>query len=498
MLAASRSSVEVAVELPFTIVFEPPSWSELRAQLRMRGHWVAGLIVALTIGTAYLLSSLAHADAVAASGSVPLALTSQPVHARVWVDGRERGATPLKLMVEPGAHTVVLKAHDAQDAQYSVDVGRDGAALAAVLWRHQLGAIRLRPALPGASLADARLLDDGTVGLSIALPPGGQLEAWRLDPSTGALESVLTNVAGPRVVFAPDGLYLAHIGSEIGPPSARDSRLRAAQWPATMVWLFEARAAAPTAAWRAPLESSEELVDASWSPQVERLLVLSKQVLTGGGVHSRGWLVERDTQHAQQVLSLPSEIVPGSEAWSPDGRAVAFVAHAGELNALCLLRLDGGFQYVADLDPSSLPPLGYPPLAWSADGQRLVFVAPHQHPPGAALGWLQRDTRHAVYIAGLDDPTPVASSDTDMDMATWREDGQLLGLGRGSVESPLSVRLLNRSGGSAQPLVDLPLRPPSRYAALWNVRQARLLVASQAGTGGIDYWLVSLGTDGEA
>ena len=55
------------MELPFTIVFEPPSRSELRALLRMRGHWVAGLIVALTIGTAYILANSARADAGAAA-----------------------------------------------------------------------------------------------------------------------------------------------------------------------------------------------------------------------------------------------------------------------------------------------------------------------------------------------------------------------------------------------------------------------------------------------
>ena len=98
------------MELPFTIVFEPPSWSELRALLRMRGHWVAGLIVALTIGTAYLLSNVARADAVAASALVPLALNSQPVGASVRFDGRDRGSTPLNLAVEPGPHTLALKA----------------------------------------------------------------------------------------------------------------------------------------------------------------------------------------------------------------------------------------------------------------------------------------------------------------------------------------------------------------------------------------------------
>src|SRR5262249_53367806 len=75
-LRSPRSSAEVAVDLPFTIVFEPPSRSELRALLRMRGHWVAGLIVALTIGTVYLLVAVARTDAVASGAPVPLAVAS--------------------------------------------------------------------------------------------------------------------------------------------------------------------------------------------------------------------------------------------------------------------------------------------------------------------------------------------------------------------------------------------------------------------------------------
>jgi hypothetical protein len=117
------------VELPFTIVFEPPSQKELRAILRMRGIWVAGLIVALAIGTLVVVAGVGRADAVASIGPAPLELTSRPAGAQVWLDGRELGRTPLSLLVEPGAHSVQLKAADALDAQYTLQVGTEGAAL---------------------------------------------------------------------------------------------------------------------------------------------------------------------------------------------------------------------------------------------------------------------------------------------------------------------------------------------------------------------------------
>ena len=103
------------MELPFTVVFEPPSRAELRAGLRMRRTWVAGALLALAIGTPVLVSTVGHADAGASGVSVPLELTSRPAGAGVWLDGRERGVTPLEVQVEPGPHRVRLTARAALD-----------------------------------------------------------------------------------------------------------------------------------------------------------------------------------------------------------------------------------------------------------------------------------------------------------------------------------------------------------------------------------------------
>src|SRR5438046_3627257 len=129
----------------------------------MRGHWVAGSIVALAIGAAYVLANVAHADAHAGSMAASFELTSRPSGAGVWIDGHQRGTTPLQLSVETGAHSVLLKSPGALDGQYSVDVGADGSTLDAILWRHQPSITRLRPALPGAVLEDVRVLDDGSL-----------------------------------------------------------------------------------------------------------------------------------------------------------------------------------------------------------------------------------------------------------------------------------------------------------------------------------------------
>jgi hypothetical protein len=498
MLGPSRSPAEVAVELPFTVVFEAPSQSELQDVLRMRGTWAAGLIVALAIGSLYLLAGVRRADAGAPGGAVPLALSSRPVGAAVWLDGHVRGQTPVELLVEAGPHTLLFKTSDGLDGDYALQVPADGAALEATLWRRAPGLTRLRPALPGATLSDARLLSDGGVGLVIGLPPGRRLQAWHLDPRTGALELALADVAGPRLTFAPDGRGLAYVGSEVGPavdPSEATTLGTAAD---RVVWLVPPGASAPRAAWRAPLEPGEHLVDASWSPKAERLLVAASQSLSGGAVLSRLWFVDSDDQQARLALSLPSQIVAGSATWSPDGQHVAFVAHAGEVSALCLLGLDGGFRYLADLELSSAAPLGYPRAVWSADGRRLLFVAPPQHPPGAAFGWLQPDSRRALFEVDTADAKPLALQDTDVDMATWREDSQLVGLGRSAPDAPLSLRRLTAAGASLGQLLELPLRPSGAYAASLDIAHARLLVAARTSSDSIEYWLANLGLEGDA
>jgi hypothetical protein len=483
------------VELPFTVVFEPPSRAELRVVLRMRRAWVAGVLVALAIGTLVLVPSVGHTDAAASDATVPVQLTSRPAGAAVWLDGHQRGRTPLEVRLEPGTHAVLLKAPDALDGQYAVQIGSQPAALEAVLWRRQPALARLRPSLPGAVLADVRLLADGELALSIAMPPSRQLQAWRLDPVSGALEPLLTDVTGTRLMVAPDGQHVALVGYEFGPPAPGDAAGFGSP-RASVLWLLTSQHPASITGWRPSLASGEQLVDASWSPRAERLLVVSSQAQGGGAAHSRLWLVDAGGQRASDVLSLPSEVVPGSATWSPDGEHVALLAHAGVLNALCLIDLAGGFHYVADLDPSLDPPLAYSPATWAADSQRLLFVAPaDQHPPGAPFGWLQPDGRHGLYVASTTDPTPLLIRDTDVDFAAWREDGQIVGLGRSGADRALAMRLLDGSGG-AQRLLDLPLRPAANYVAVWDLPRARLLLASPTAAGGIDYWLATLGLEG--
>jgi dipeptidyl aminopeptidase/acylaminoacyl peptidase len=288
---------------------------------------------------------------------------------------------------------------------------------------------------------------------------------------------------------------VAYLGRELGPLGSRSEAVASSggQPAPTVVWL--ASDAGSAVGWRAPLEPTEELVDLSWSPDARRLLVIASQPLSGGQARSRAWLLDADAQHADAILTIPSPIVPGTAVWSPDGTHLAFVAHAQQVTALCLLGTDGSFRYVADLDSSGAAPLEYPGVAWSADSQRLLFVAPHQHVPGAAFDWLTPDTQHALYQAALDQPTPVGLADTRLDQVVWREDGQVLGLWRPASDSPLRIRLSDPAGGAGQDLLELPLQAGAQYAAAWDLARAQLLVASRTAAGGTEFWLARLGLE---
>src|SRR5262249_45576187 len=160
---------------------------------------------------------------------------------------------------------------------------------------------------------------------------------------SGGVRLLMDAMPGTQLAFAPDGHHLAFLGSEIGPPSPNrtsssyGASVDSAQSPLglSVVWLVDTETAshAPATGWRAPLEAGEQLVDVSWTPSADRLLAIASKSLEGGARRSRAWLVDADSQLATPILSLPSDVSPGTEAWSPDGSHVTFVAHAGQVNA---------------------------------------------------------------------------------------------------------------------------------------------------------------------
>jgi dipeptidyl aminopeptidase/acylaminoacyl peptidase len=83
------------------------------------------------------------------------------------------------------------------------------------------------------------------------------------------------------------------------------------------------------------------------------------------------WIVDADAAGAvagpRPLTAGPRDSAP---RWSPDGRRLAFLRHAGKADQLFVLRLDGGeARQLTDLPRGALSP------AWSPDGRTLAFLS---------------------------------------------------------------------------------------------------------------------------
>ena len=116
-----------------------------------------------------------------ASGTAALEVSTTPSGASLLVDDQPHGVVPTMVALAPRTHTVTLEAPDALPQTRQVVVTPSGTRLDVTLWRSHPTVQYLRPVLPGGALVDARFLDDGDVGLVLQLP-GGELQAWKLDP----------------------------------------------------------------------------------------------------------------------------------------------------------------------------------------------------------------------------------------------------------------------------------------------------------------------------
>jgi len=478
------------------------------------GGDVAGLVSAAGVSWLFGLSpTTTGADTGEAGQSAPvLTVTSQPAGARVLIDGRERGKTPLSMLIVPGAHTVSLQRSDALDEVRHVTVDAAGRTLDVLLWRKQPDAVKLRAPYPGATVFDARFLLDGRVALTLALPSRsgtglpGLREAWLLDPASASVApfTAPTNVRAAAVAVSPDGQRLAYlqqaplVKAGAGPttPPYIPNRLDEVWVASTTATLPLARVfhlPAPTPGTGYSPPEVERLADVSWAPDGRHLLVATQLGDLAGGAATRSRLLLLDADHRGQdaaypppseLVTMPAEVVPGSYDWAPDGHWVAFLARAaaapGGKGLLTLDAVDivadpvaGAFRYLADVgraDATTAAPLPAAAVAWEPGTEpgshtRLLYVGPVANPSAASagpfgllgLGATASDTTTALFST-----TPVApglapdtrrrvGSSTGLLAPVWRMP---------TTETPsTSVLALARSEDNGKPLAVRAIDP---------------------------------------
>jgi hypothetical protein len=465
--------------LPFTVVCEPP-----RFFARTWRVWVlvGGLAAVATSAFLFYYLFIPPAGAGPAVGSARLRVESEPPGATVEIDGRARGQTPLTVAVAPGERRVTLRREGYAEATYTVRLETDqSATLASELWLRRPEVRRLRPAFPGAAIAGATFLDDGRIALAIALPPGDERQLWLLDRRGGA-QRVGPPQARGSIAISPDGRRVAYLVPGAG--SGRTEPLRE-------LWL--AGPDGSRGSRRFALSTADErLVDLSWAPDSQHLLVASREQRAGGGQRTRLRLLAATTGEARALASLPSAVVPGSYAWSPDAGRVGLLTRVGPLTSLCLLGIAGDFHYLVDLGRDTPATLSFPPLAWSPDGGRLLYAAPARERP-AASGWLfGSQPAPALFTAEAARPVPRPVADARGQAPVWRADGSVLVLANGP-GGTLVVRQIE-PGREPREVARLPLRAGSAFAARWDTAHAQMLVAvpdaASLGSSEPEYWLV--------
>lgn len=480
------------MQLPFMVVVEGPSRAELGRLVRAWWIWaIVGILIAAgAAGTfAFYRQQQLGAEVVAAT----LQVSSVPDSVTVTVDGRVRGRTPTKLQLPPGEHQVTVRDEHSIEATYRVRLeAGQSAHVAAKLWLRSPRVQRLRPPFPGASIVGADFLSDGRVALAVALPPGDERQLWLVD-ADGGMRRLGPPFAHGSLAPSPDGEQAAYIASSQHPGAS--TRL-------DELWLAQRDGGRGERLYVLPASAADErLVDLGWAPDGQHLLLASRQQLPEGGerTHLR-WLPARGGEE-QELATLPSEVVPGSYDWSPDGEYVALLSRAGQLTSLCVLGTrDGTFHYLADLGRDDGSPLAFAPLTWSPDGQRLLYAAPVEDHQVAGRWLFGPKTTIGLFAADIAHPIGQRLGSAGSQFPVWRSDGTVLVLARAS-GGRLVLRQVDPGGEGREPSArsgetpaELSLAAPSRFAVRWDVAhaQALIILPGSAGIGPSqpEYWLV--------
>lgn len=500
--------------LPVILVVEPPTRAELRALASSPRAWLCAFLTfaACVVGDVGWLRFQAgqHQER---PGGAPVALTSLPAGASTWIDGQARGQTPLSLGLPPGTHTLLVRQPGYVDVQTRLDVPPAGTSFETRLWPQQASASRLRPTFPGATIADAGFLGDGRVVLTVALPSTDERQAWLFDPTSNAWQRVGPTSSPVRAIaVAPSGRRVAYLVAGRATTSPTSS-LVGSGGRVDELWMGDApdqaerRYVLPTSA------TDQHLGQVAWSPDATHLLLTAQQQVAGGAERTRVLWLDADRGDPRELVVLPSAVVPGSVSWSPTSDRVAFLARPTTTAALalCLLDSQGGFRYLTDLgsaDTSTGP--GFPPLAWSPDGGRLLYTAPARERAVATSGlglWPfggSSKPSAALFLADPDNPAGARLGDaTDVVAPAWREDGSLVTIGRpGKDGGRLELRGVDAASGHATTLSALPVQTGAAFATRWDVPHAQVLVATRsasaslAGTPASEYWLIRFGEPG--
>lgn len=436
------------MQLPLEINFEPPTRGELRAAAKPI-CFVACVLMILGIPAVVASTRLGSA---AYSDEAPLGtlrVVSVPPGASIEVDGHEVGRTPALITVAPGSHRIRLQATGYAATAYQLEIqAGEAAALDAELWLQAPRVEQLRSPLPGATIANAVFSSNGDVALLLALPSSTERQLWVLAPNRQPRRVGPARADGPLAISS-DGERVAYLAPGQG-SRAMGGRLEE-------LWITGPAGGQGDRAWVLPVSARDQaLVDLTWAPDGQHLLVISRQQGSVGGTRIRLLWLAVGQSEPKEILTLPGEIVPGSYEWSPDGHRLAYLVRTPQGTSLCLLdTADGQFRYLGDVRRDDSAPLPFPPVAWAPDGRNVAYA-------GLAAtktsGWwfFGEGPRSALFLTDVFSPRAHPLGAGEGQSPAWRTDGGVVALARAKANSSLVVRLIDQHGGAAD-LANLPI-----------------------------------------
>ncbi len=469
----------------------PVTTQRSRARARRRKATpVLALVAAMVTGTG-VWAGLHYQQEARHQASVPpaiLLVSSVPNGALVLIDGHDHGRTPARIIVPPGEHRVTFTNPRAMVARTTVRAASgDTLEITGTLWLQTPTVQRLKPPFPGASVADATFLADGSVALAVTLPPGSDHELW-VQATQGTLQPVGPATAHGPMAITWDGTQVAYLA----PSTPTTTSFAASDQQLSTVWTVPGTGGTAVLRYALPpVNQDDHLTDLSWAPDGKHLLVVARQQ---AALVSRTRLLWLDVagHRVQPLVTLPSNVVPGSFQWSPRGDQVALLTQASSLVSLCLLTTTPpSFRYLVDLSHDDSSPAPYPPVSWSPDGASMAFTAPTSTTSSQLSGALfGPQTSTGLFL------TPTVGTESQRvgtvtgRAPLWRDDGRILTLTRTDGRGPLVVQATEPRGAHTEVLGTIPLPGTGIPAARWDQVHGQALLALRHESAPPDFWLV--------
>lgn len=435
-----------------------------RATVGSLWKWVALVVATALAGIVAYILSLSQAPSTTNQNTATIRVTSEPAGASIEVEGRSRGHTPATILVEEGEHELTLGLPDYAVATRKVAATAGRTIYTFVpLWLHTPVVSELRPPLPGSSIKDARFLPDGRVALAVALPNNGGTQAWLIE-TDGSFKQIGPDVlATTALSLRPDGSNVAYLTSV-----SRDGTFGVVHGYRE-AWLIQGRGRGRKL-YALPAGSHEVIVDLTWAPDGNHLLlVTNRRSFDGSGTSRLLWMPAAGGM-PRQLLSLPAEVVPGSYSWSATGDGIAFLTRSSDAVSLCALHTDGSiFRYLADVSRGLDARVPYAPLSWSTDGRRVIYSAPAELKAGSD------QSPHVLYTDDLTGRPSTRLGTAGGQSPTWRDSGETIALLRTGAGKPLVFRTVGLAG-TVHDVGVVPL-PGDEFAVRWDVARAQALIA---------------------